>query len=132
MAGATGLTDPRKELHAPPPLLLQSPLCPFCHEAVRDDGDDWVCEPCNAEWPLGGAGNQAGQWIEADIYACQSMAKHKPGTVAVDGALNDGDDYWAWQCAKPLGHAGEHHSTTGATWPNSWLIQSDAPTEVTA
>jgi ribosomal protein L37AE/L43A len=122
------LTVPRKELQAPPPLNSRPPLCPMCGEEVQSDGDGgWSCCTCKAQWSGLDVGWEKGEWVEADILACPSMAKD--AFVGLSGAAANTNGGWQWQCAKPLDHDGEHHSETGATWPNPWLIQSDAEGE---
>ncbi len=116
------LTEPRKELQAPPPLEPQVPICPMCREEVDSDGDGgWLCHADKAAWSGLDLGWERGEWQEADIFACLSLAKRVRGLVPGF----PGDDGWVWQCAKPLGHEGPHYSEDGAIWPNSWLIQSD-------
>lgn len=132
MTAQPPLTEPRQELQAPPPLLAQAPLCPMCGDEVQSDGDGgWNCDDCKASWSGLDVGWEKGEWMEADILACSSMARDR-AHVDSGGVIHDGDDFWAWQCAKPLDHEGDHHSGTGATWPNPWLIQSDPTPEVTA
>lgn len=110
---------------APPPLLIQMPLCPVCAEDVHPVADGgFECDRCLCSWPLEVDGFTEGEWLDADAERC--AVKCQPW--ADNRWVSEVRQRQVFQCvldARHLEHEGDlrlhaHPEVTGAVFEKGW------------
>ena len=94
-------TETSSDRPKPPPLEARAPDCSLCGvETSYDDG--FVCESCEAYWPVDFHLHDHGEWHDPGEEQCGATTR--PWADSVHDILRDK----AYRCWLAVGHAGEH------------------------
>lgn len=125
MSAALGSDGDAANRPAPPPLLLQMPLCPVCGQAVHKAPGGYECDVCRCSWLDDVDGLTEGEWLEPDAARCTVSCQPWADNIWV----SDVRRAQVFRCVLDADHARydatergmhAHPEVTGAVFARGW------------